>query len=100
MHKLYRVFDRNNVIVPMKIRVINHRREGGRFTGPSGSSDQHESFFQHWKFFQNWRKAEVFHGQHLRWNRTERGRNAVLLLEEIHTVTHDVRHFVAKIDIE
>ncbi len=36
----------------------------------------------------------------MRWNRAERGRDAVFLLEKIDTVTHHVRHFVAKVDIE
>ena len=86
MHEFDRIFDRDDVIVPLQVGVIDHRRERGRFTGTGRTGHEHETLLQHRKFFQDRRQAELVDRQHLRWNETKHGRDAVFLLEEIGTV--------------
>ena len=100
MHELDRVFDGDNMIVPVEIRMIDHCRERGRFTGTGRAGDKDQALLQHRKFFQDLRQSQFINRQYLRRNRAERGRDAVLLLEEIDAVAHHVRNFIAKIDIE
>src|SRR5438093_9481175 len=100
MNKLNRVFDRDDVIVAMEVHVIDHRRERSRFTGTGRPGYKDETFLQHRKFFQHRWKTEVIGRQHLRWNGTKGGRDSVFLLKEIDAISHHVRNFIAKIDIE
>ena len=65
MHELDRVFDRDDVIVPLKIRVIHHRRERGGFAGTGRTGDEDEALFQQREFLQHRRQAELVAGEHL-----------------------------------
>ena len=51
MHKLDRILDRDDVILAMQIRVIDHRRERGRFAGAGRAGHEHEPFFSIANFF-------------------------------------------------
>ena len=99
MHKFNRVFHRDDVIVAMQVRVIHHRRQGGRFTRAGGPRHQNEPLLQHRKFFEDWREPEVLHSQYLRRNQAKHGRDSVFLLEEIRAITRHAWNFVTEIDI-
>ena len=60
MHELDRILDRDDVVLPLQIRVIHHRRERGRFAGAGRAGDEDEPFFQQRKFLQHRRQAEFF----------------------------------------
>ena len=60
MHKFNRIFDRDDVIVPLQIRVIHHRRQRGRFAGAGRPGDEDEPLLQHRKFLQDRRQPELF----------------------------------------
>ena len=99
MHKFNRIFHRDDVVVPLEVGVIHHRRQSRGFAGTGRAGHQDQSFFQHRKFFQDWREAEIFHRQDRRWNQTKDRRDAIFLLEEITAVAGHSWHLVAKIDV-
>ena len=82
MHKLDRIFDRDDVIVPLQVRVIHHRRERGGFAGAGRPGHQDEALLQHREFLQDRRQAQIVDRQNLRWDQTEDRGDAVFLLEE------------------
>jgi len=49
VNELDRVFDRDDVALTLAIDLVDHGREGRRFTGTGRTSDEHESarFFRH-----------------------------------------------------
>ena len=57
MHEFDRVLDRDDVVLPLQIRIIHHRRQGGRFARTGRPGNKHQPFFEQRKFFQDWRKA-------------------------------------------
>ena len=100
MHELDRVFDRDDVIVPLHVGVIHHRRQRGRFAGTGRAGDQDQALLQHRKFLQHRRQTRDLRTvRTLRRDQTEDRRDAVFLLEEIRAVTGDARNFVAEIDV-
>jgi hypothetical protein len=50
MHELNRVLDGDDVIVPLQVRVIHHRRQGGGFAGPGRTGHKNEPFLEHREF--------------------------------------------------
>src|SRR5262245_50803823 len=99
MHKLDRILDRDNVIVPVQIGVIHHRRERGRFAGAGRTSHKDQSLLEKRKLFQNGGQAEVVDGQYFRWDQAKHRRNAILLLKKIGPITSHSGHFVTEIDV-
>src|SRR5947209_18231604 len=43
MEKLHRIFDGDDVLVPLAIDLVDHRRERGRLAGTGRAGDEHES---------------------------------------------------------
>ena len=99
MDKLDWIFDRNDVVLALKIRVIHHRGQGGRFTGTGRAGRENQTLLQQRKLFQDRRHVELFQRLDIRRDRAEHRRDAVFLLEKIRAITSDARHFVTKIDI-
>ena len=99
MHELDRILDRDDVIVPVQIGVIDHRRERGRFAGTGRAGDEHEALFQHRKPLQHCREARVLDRQDLGRNQAEDGGDAVFLLKKVRAVTRDSGNLVAEVDI-
>src|SRR5438477_530479 len=99
-----RVFDGDDVIFAVLISVIEHRRQSGRFAGPSRASDYHQAALEHGKFLEDRRQGrfhflKILEGKDLAWDLPEYGADAVLLVEEIGAKAGDVRNFVSKIDV-
>ena len=99
MHKFNRVFDRDNVVMPLHVGVIHHRRQGGGLSGAGRSGDQNEALLEHGKFLQDGRQIQIVARQYRRRNQTENRGDTVFLLEEICAITGHARHFIAKIDV-
>ena len=91
MHKFDRIFHRDDMVVPLQVRVIHHRSERGGLAGTGRAGDEDETFLQEREFFQDWRKAQILDRQHLRRDQTEDGRNAVFLLEKVGAITRHVQ---------
>ena len=104
VHKLDRVLDGDDVIVPVLVGVVHHRRQGGGLARAGRPGHHHQAAVQHGEFLQHRRQRrvqllEVFEGQHLGGNLAEDGRDAVLLVEEVGAEARHLRNFVAEIHV-
>ena len=100
MHKFDRIFDRDDVVVPLQVRVIHHRRERGRLARTGRPGHEHESLFEQRKFFQDRRKTQLLDRQHLRRNRDGRPpRCRISAGKNSRDNGPDARNFVTEIDV-
>ena len=99
VNEFYGVFDGDDVIFSVEIRVVYHGCEGGGLAGTRRACDQHQSFAQHRKALQDWGEAEFFKREDFAGDQAEDGSDAAALIEEIGTVAGDPRIFVAEVYI-
>src|SRR6478672_10901376 len=85
--ELYRVLDREDVVVPVDIDLVDHRRQGRGFTraGRSGHEDEATRLFAH--IGHDGRQSQGLECLDLVRDRTKYGTNRSLLVEEIGTKT-------------
>jgi hypothetical protein len=62
MLKLDRVFDRNNVVINVFVKIVDHRRQRGRFTRPGWPGHQHQTAGSHDELFEDLGQVELIHG--------------------------------------
>ena len=102
--KFNRVFQRDDVVFAVAVRIIHHRRERRGFAGAGRPGDDDQAAVQHGEFFQHRRQRRVqlfkiLKRQHAAGNLPEHGADAVFLVEKIHAEARDVRDFVAEVHV-
>src|SRR5579862_3903482 len=99
MNKLDRVFHRDDVILAMEIRVIDHRRERRRLAGTRRPRHQNHAFFEHGESLDDRRQAKLIAREDFARDEAEYRRDAVLLVQEIRAVTGQTGVFITEIDV-
>ena len=59
VHEFDRVLNRNDVIAPILVHIVNDRRQRGGFSRTGGPGHYHQPFLQHGKFFQHTRQRRL-----------------------------------------
>ena len=93
------VFDRDDVILPVQVSVVDQRGERGRFAGTGRPGDEDQPFLEQRKTLQHRRQTEVVAGEHLARDEPEHGGDAVLLVEEVGPVAGHAGDLVAEIHV-
>ena len=104
VNELDGILDGQDVVVPVLVRVVNHRGQRSGFAGAGGAGDEHEALVHHRELAQHGGQRriellEVLEGQHLAGNLAEHGGASVFLVEEVGAEAGDVRDFVAEVHI-
>ena len=100
MHKLDWILNGQNVVVPVVIDVINHRREGCGLTRTRGSGDQHQPSGQQRYIAEYLPHTKGFHGQNLRRDGAEYRAGAPVLVEGVNSEAGDIGYFKRKIGLQ
>src|SRR4051795_3164947 len=80
MKKLHRIFDGDDVLVPLAIDLVDHRRKRGRLAGTGWTGDEHESARLVADLLDHDRQAELAKTEDLvRDLAVDRGRGAALI---------------------
>ena len=104
VNELDGVLDGQDVVVPVLVRVINHRRERCGLAGAGGAGDEHEALVHHRELAQHGGQRriellEVLEGQHRAGNLAEHGGAAVFLVEEVGAEAGHAGDFVAEVHV-
>ena len=71
VHEFDRIFDRDDVILPDLVRVVDDRRQRRGFSASRRSGDEHQSLVELRELLHDRRQAQLFRRQDLRGNLTE-----------------------------
>ena len=104
MHKFNRVFDGDDMVASVFVRVIDDGRKRRGFAGAGRPGDDHEAFMQHRKFLENSGQGsanfvKVLERKHLAGNLPEDGCDSIFLREKVRAEPGHARDFVAEIDV-
>ena len=100
MDKLDRILNREDMVVPVVVNEIDHRREGRRFTRASWSGDQNQTSGQHGDIPEHLSHAKLIHRQHLRRNRSEYRSCTAIVIKGVNPKARHIGHFEGKIRLE
>ena len=81
--KLHRVFDRDDVLVPLAIDLVDHRGQGRRFSGTGRPGDENQPARAIANLFDNARKSELFERQDLVRDLPVDGSRRAALIEDV-----------------
>ena len=83
VHEFDRIFDGENVVVPLGVDLVDHGSEGGGFAGAGRTGDQHQAarLFAH--LADDCGKPELVERLDLEWNETEDRRCRAALIENV-----------------
>ena len=98
--EFHRIFHRNNVSRRRAIAMIDHGRQGGRFTGPGGAYDQNQPAFGHDDIFEDLGQRECRETRDLGRNRANHHPGMLLLNENIDSKPGDLRYRHREIALE
>ena len=104
MHEFDGVFDCDNVVFTIFVRVIHHCRQRRGFAGTRRAGHDDQSAIQQRKLFENGRQRRVkffkiLERKHAAGNLAEHSGDAVFLIEKIDAETRDFRDFVAEVHV-
>jgi len=94
------VFNRQNVVWLVVVDVIDHRREGGRFTRACWSGNQHDSSGMHRHVLENRRRAQIIKRQNLGGDDSEHGGRAAILVVCVDAKAGELWNFEGKIGLK
>src|SRR4051794_4419872 len=99
MNKLDRVLDRDDVPAEIRIYVIDHRRERGRFAAAGRAGDNDEAFVQVTEFLQRLGQLEFVERKNLCGDLPENGGLAPMIIKKVAAESRDAGNFVGEIEI-
>jgi len=99
-----RVFDRDDVIAPVLVGIVHHRRQRGGFAGAGRAGHHDQATVEHAELLQHTRQGriellKVVKGEHLGRNLAKCRANAVFLVIEIGPEPGDVRDLIPEINV-
>ena len=99
MDELDRVFDRDNVLGEIRVNVIDHRGERGRFAGAGGSGDDDETFLEVAEFFEGLGEFEFVEGEDLGRDLAEDGGLAPVVAKEVGAEAGETGDLVGEVEV-
>jgi len=100
MDEFDRVFDGEDMVVLGVVEVIEHRRQGGRFTRAGRAGNQHQATRHVGDLAEHLAHSQVFHGQHLGRNGPEHRTGAAVLVERVDPETRHAGDFEREVGFE
>ena len=96
VQELDRVLDRDDVVGPVAVDLVDERRERRRLTRAGRARDEDEPARLVAEAIEGVRDAEFFEGLQLGGNKAERAREALPLRKDVHTKPGDARNRVER----
>ena len=96
--ELDRILDRDDVVVPRPVDVVDHRRERRRFTGAGDARDQHEPAALHRELLEHRRQPDLVELRLLGRDRAQHGPHRAERQEHVHAEAAEVGHGVRGVD--
>ncbi len=100
MHEFDRVLDRQDVGVVIRIDVIDHRRQRGRFARAGWPRNQDNAAWVTGDILEKLGATQVLKGQDFRWNGSEHRRRTPILVEGVNAKSSQPRQFKGKIALQ
>src|SRR6266480_4470931 len=83
MDVLDRILDREDVVLPLGVDLVNHRGERGRLAAAGGAGDEHEAARALGEVREHRREAELLERADLFRNQSIDGGNRAALIEQV-----------------
>ena len=99
VHELDRVLDRDDVVGPVVVDVVDHRGKRGRLARAGGAGDQHQAARLHRDVLEDLRRVQVVERQHHRGNVAEHGGGAAVLVEGVDAEARELRDLERKVGL-
>ncbi len=100
VHKLNRIFDRENMTRGVLVAMIDHARLGGGFAGAGGADHQHHAALEHDQVFQHFWRAEQIQNRRIRLHKTQHHGDAVALHEHVDAETAEAPGLRGEVDFK
>ena len=99
VHELDRILDRDDVILPVAVDVVDHPAERGRLAGAGRSGDEHQPLVQPAKIENRGRQAQRLGGQDVARNHAEEGAATFAVHEDVGAESSQVEDVVREIRV-
>ena len=100
MYELDRVLDRDDVVGPVVVTVVDHAGEGRGLAGAGRPGDQHQAARQHAQVAEDLGRAQVVQRQDDGGNVAEHGAGAAVLVEGVDAEARELGNLERKIGLE
>src|SRR6266545_5205618 len=87
MKELHRIFDGDDVLVPLAIDLVDHRGEGGRFAGAGRSGDEDQSARTIANLLDHLWQSEILESENLIRDLAVDGSRGAALIEDVRAET-------------
>ena len=93
VHEFDRVLDRQDVAVLGIVLVVDHPRQGRRFTRTGRTGDQHDTARIFGNFLEDLGRAEIFQAEDFRGNGSEHTARTTVVVECVYPKTREAGNF-------
>ena len=100
VHELDRILDREDVVRPVVVAVVDLAGVRGRLAGAGGPGHEHQAARQHAQVLEHLRRVQVLERQHDGRDGAEPGAGAALLVEGVDAEAREFRNLEGKIGLE
>ena len=99
VHELDRILDRDDVILPRPVDVIDHRAQRRRLSRAGGPGDQHQPLVQFAQLQDVGRESELLGGQDLRRDDTKHRAGSAAIGEHVRSEARQLRNLVGEVGV-
>lgn len=99
MNKLNRVLNRKNMVRPLIVSQVDHRRERRRLAAAPRPCDQYEPFAQRAELLHRIRNPQLVRRQNLRWNLAKHAADALVVAKNIAAVTSETLQRLGEVSV-
>ena len=99
VHELDWILDRDDVILPGPVDVIDHRAQRGRLARAGGPGDQHQPLVQFAQLQDVGRQTELLGGQDLRRDDTKHRTRPAAICEHVRSEAGQLRNLVGEVGV-
>ena len=99
MHEFDGIFNGNDMVAALGVRIIHERGQRGGLAAPGGAGHKHEALGQQGQLAQHDRKPQFLNRADALRDFAEHRGNAAVLPEKVGTVTRQPRNFIGEVQI-